>query len=109
MADQVGSGAVGSGTVGSGTVHGSRGEPAGFVAQTSDVAAASAPTPSWKHEAFHGRPVSWVASTIIIVGFLVGGVALITGPTWWLFWTGVGVTAVGGILGLSIGIFNDWY
>jgi hypothetical protein len=113
MADQVGSGTVGSGTVGSdtvgsGTVHGSRGEPAGLAAQTSDVAA-SAPTPSWKHESFHGRPVSWVASVIIIVGFIIGGVALITGPTWWLFWTGVGVGAVGGILGLSIGIFNDWY
>jgi hypothetical protein len=95
--------------VGSGTVHGAMGEPAGLASQTSDVATGSAPTPSWKHESFHGRPVSWVASVIIILGFLIGGIGLITGPTWWLFWTGAGVAAVGGILGLSIGIFNDWY
>lgn len=95
--------------VGSGTVHDAMGEQAGLAPQTSGVAAASAPTPSWKHEAFHGRPVSWAASIIIIIGFLIGGVALITGPTWWAFWTGAGVTAVGCILGMSIGIFNDWY
>jgi hypothetical protein len=100
MADQ-----VGSGTVGSGTVQGSRDESAGVAGQTS----AHAPTPSWKHEPFHGRPVSWVSTVIIIVGFVIGGVGLITGPAWWAFWTGVGVAAVGGILGLSIGIFNDWY
>ena len=74
----------------------------------SGVAAASAPTPL-EHEAFHGRPVSWAASIIIIIGFLIGGVALITGPTWWAFWTGAGVTAVGCILGMSTRIFNDWY
>jgi hypothetical protein len=96
MADQVG-------------VHDSRGEPGGLAAQTSDVATAPAATPSWRHEPFHGRPVSWVSVTIIIVGFVVGGIALITGPVWWAFWTGAGVIAVGGILGLSIGIFNDWY
>ena len=33
------------------------------------------------YEAFHGRPVSWVAVSIIMVGFVVGGVALIFGPT----------------------------
>lgn len=95
--------------VGSGTVHGARGESAGLASQTSDVAPGSAPTPSWKHESFHGRPVSWVASVIIILGFLIGGIGLITGPAWWLFWTGAGVAAVGAILGLSFGIFNDWY
>jgi hypothetical protein len=95
--------------VGSGTVHGARGEPAGLVPQTSDVAPASASAPSWKHEQFHGRPVSWVAAVIIVLGFVIGGVGLITGPLWWLFWTGAGVVVLGGILALSIGIFNDWY
>jgi|SRR5579875_665804 len=94
--------------VGSGTVHGAMGESAGLAPAASDVAAATAP-PAWKHESFHGRPVSWVACVIIVIGFIVGGVALITGPAWWAFWTGLGVTAVGGILGLSFGIFNDWY
>jgi hypothetical protein len=95
--------------VGSGTVQGSMGEQAGLAAQTSDVAAAHAPAEAWRHQAFHGRPVSWVASVIIVIGFLIGGIALITGPAWWAFWTGAGVAAVGGILGLSVGIFNDWY
>jgi hypothetical protein len=61
---------------------------------------------------FHGRPVSWVAVSIIMVGFLVGGVALTFGhhgPTWWLFWLGVGLAAVGGLLALATGIFEDWY
>jgi hypothetical protein len=53
--------------------------------------------------------VSWVSTIIVIIGFLVGGAALPAGPIWWLFWTGAGIAAVGGILGLSIGIFNDWY
>jgi hypothetical protein len=46
---------------------------------------------------------------IIVVGFLLGGVALVAGTIWPLFWTGVGVVVVGSILAASIGIFNDWY
>ena len=42
------------------------------------------------HEAHHGRPASWVAVSIIIIGFCVGGIALPIGPTWWLFWVGAG-------------------
>ena len=61
------------------------------------------------HEAFHGRPVSWVAVSIIMVGFLIGGLGLVFGPAWWAFWTGVALTAVGGLLALSTGIFDDWY
>jgi hypothetical protein len=95
--------------VGSGTVHGSRGESAGLAARTSAVPAVAGTAPSWRHEPFHGRPVSWVSTVIIIVGFIIGGIGLVTGPAWWAFWTGVGIGAVGGILGLSIGIFNDWY
>jgi|SRR5580700_5957704 hypothetical protein len=95
--------------VGSGTVHGARGESAGLAPQTSDVAPASASAPSWKHESFHGRPVSWVATTIIIIGFLIGGIGLVAGPLWWMFWTGAGVVVVGSVLAMSIGIFNDWY
>jgi hypothetical protein len=57
----------------------------------------------------HGRPISWVAVTIIVVGFVAGGVSLVFGPTWWLFWTGLGVAALGGIIALAGGIFDDWY
>jgi hypothetical protein len=59
--------------------------------------------------AFHGRTVSWVAVSIITVGFIVGGLGLIIGPTWWLFWVGVGVTAVGSLIALATNIFEDWY
>lgn len=61
------------------------------------------------YEAFHGRPVSWVAVSIIMVGFVVGGLALILGPTWWLFWVAVGLVVVGGLIALSTNIFEDWY
>jgi hypothetical protein len=53
--------------------------------------------------------VSWVATTIIIIGFLIGGIGLVAGPLWWMFWTGAGVVVVGSVLAMSIGIFNDWY
>jgi hypothetical protein len=59
--------------------------------------------------AFHGRTVSWVAVSIIMAAFVVGGLALVFGPTWWLFWTALGVAAVGGLLALATGIFDDWY
>jgi hypothetical protein len=58
---------------------------------------------------FHGRTVSWVAVTLICAAFLVGGLALVFGPTWWLFWVGLGVAALGALLAVATGIFDDWY
>lgn len=58
---------------------------------------------------FGGRPVSWVAVSIILVAFLAGGLALVFGPTWWLFWASLGVAAFGTLLALGTGIFDDWY
>jgi hypothetical protein len=57
----------------------------------------------------HGRPVSWVAVSTMMAGFLVGGFGLILGPIWWLFWVGVGMVAVGGLLAMATNIFDDWY
>ena len=34
---------------------------------------------------------------------------LILGPIWWLFWVGVAMCAVGGVLALATHIFDDWY
>ena len=65
--------------------------------------------PSHVHEAHHGKPASWVAVAIIIVGFIVGGIALPVGPTWWLFWTGTAIVVIGAIFAASIRIFDDWY
>jgi hypothetical protein len=60
-------------------------------------------------ESHHGRPVSWVAVGLMMAAFVVGGFGLILGPTWWLFWVGVGMCAVGGLLALATHIFEDWY
>ncbi len=87
-------------------------EPGAAVAQPqgllADVAAAGSPG-QYDHVAFHGRPVSWVAVSVIIAGFLMGGLALIFGPTWWAFWTGAGLAAAGGLLSVACNMFEDWY
>ncbi|MBO0771960.1 MAG: hypothetical protein J2P35_10935 [Actinobacteria bacterium] len=89
MADQVSPGAV-------------AGRPEG-APDTHPAAADSGP------ETFHGRGVSWVAVSIIMAGFIAGGIALVAGPLWWLFWVGAGLAVVGGLLGLSTHIMDDWY
>jgi hypothetical protein len=65
--------------------------------------------PAWEHEEYHGRPVSWVAVTIIIVGFVIGGIALPIGPSWVLFWVGVAIAVVGSIMAAAVRIMDDWY
>jgi len=55
-----------------------------------------------------GRMTSWLAVAVIIVGFTVGGLGLILGPTWLLFWVGVGIVVVGGIYALAVGIMEDY-
>jgi hypothetical protein len=64
---------------------------------------------SYGHEAHHGRPASWVAVSIIIVGFIVGGIAMVPSPKWWLFWTGTGIVVIGGIMAAAAHIMDDWY
>jgi len=61
------------------------------------------------HESFHGRPASWVAVGIIIIGFVVGGIAFSSPPTWWLVITGGGIALVGFIVGGVARISEDWY
>ncbi len=61
---------------------------------------------------FHGRRVSWVAVSIVMAGFLIGGLALVFGhhgPIWWLFWTGAGVAVLGLLVSLATNTFEDWY
>ncbi|MGI5283788.1 HGxxPAAW family protein [Nonomuraea polychroma] len=53
-----------------------------------------------------GRASSWLAVTIMIVGFTVAGFGL-TATSWTLIWVGVGVFVVGGILALVFDIFTD--
>jgi hypothetical protein len=54
-----------------------------------------------------GRPGSWLAVAVIWIGFGVGGAALVPEPKWWLFWTGVGIVVVGGIIAMAVHIFDD--
>ncbi|HET7014895.1 MAG TPA: hypothetical protein VFI65_13350 [Streptosporangiaceae bacterium] len=64
------------------------------------------------HAPFHGRTISWVAVSIIVVGFIVGGLALIVGhggSVWWLFWTGVGISVLGLLVMMATNTFEDWY
>ena len=84
----------------SGTVVGDTGAR-GLDARTSE--------PDWEHEEYHGRPVSWVAVTIIIIGFIIGGIALPIGPNWVLFWIGAAIAVVGVIVAGAAGIMDDWY
>ena len=57
-----------------------------------------------------GKPMSWVAITVIIIGFIVGGIALVPHPTWWAFWLGVGIAVVGCVMTLFSKTFSeDWY
>ena len=83
----------------SGTVVGNTGAH-GLDAQTGQT---------WEHEEYHGRRVSWVAVTLIIAGFIIGGIALPIGPTWVLFWIGAAIVVVGVIFAASIRIMDDWY
>ena len=62
-----------------------------------------------EHKAHHGRPASWVAVTVIVIGFVIGGIALPVGPVWWLFWLGTGIVVLGAIFGAAVHIFDDWY
>ncbi len=82
-------------------------EPGGAVAHGTP---ASTPVP---YPSYHGRRISWIAVSIMMVGVLVGGLAMVVGggggPIWWLFWTGAGVTALGLLISLATNTFEDWY
>src|SRR5579862_6400349 len=75
------------------------------AARAASITAPGPPAPA----AYHGRPVSWVAVSTIMAGFICGGLALVFGPTWWAFWLGVGLSVAGGLLALATNIFEDWY
>ncbi len=58
----------------------------------------------------HGKPMSWIAVTVVIIGFTVGGIAMVPHPTWWAFWLGAGIAIVGCVMTLFARTFtDDWY
>jgi hypothetical protein len=82
--------------------------PGGLAQQTPQVPQTPG-TPVSYPEHFSGRPVSWVAVSIITLGFVAGGLGLVLGPTWWAFWLGAGLAVVGLLLAVAINTFDDWY
>ena len=48
----------------------------------------------------HGNtPAAWTAVVVALVGFVVGGAGLMLDPVnYVVFWVGVGITVVGGVL-----------
>ena len=50
-----------------------------------------------------------MTTTIVFVGFLLGGIALPIGPNWPLFWVGTAIVVIGGLFGAATHIFDDWY
>ncbi|AUG76641.1 hypothetical protein CFP65_1764 [Kitasatospora sp. MMS16-BH015] len=52
--------------------------------------------------ASHGHnPAAWTGVTITFIGFCVSGVAMIM-PAVWLFWVGMAVVLVGGVVGKAM-------
>ena len=57
-----------------------------------------------------GRPVSWVGTSIVVIGFIVGGIAMVPAPHWVVFWVGAGIAIVGClVLAFSKAMSTDWY
>jgi hypothetical protein len=57
-----------------------------------------------------GRPISWVGTSVVIVGFVVGGVAFVPSPNWVIVWVGTAITIVGLlVLAFSKAMNTDWY
>jgi hypothetical protein len=82
--------------------------PAGLAGQTAFVPQTPGTAVAYP-EPFHGRPVTWVAVSTVMVGFIIGGLGLIFGPTWWAFWLGLGLAVSGLLLAIAINGFDDWY
>ena len=60
-----------------------------------------------------GRPIAWVGTSVVIVGFIIGGIAFPIAnpaPNWVLFWLGTAIALVGCfILLFSKAMNTDWY
>ena len=57
-----------------------------------------------------GRPIAWAGTIVVIIGFIIGGIAFIPKPEWIIFWIGTGVAIVGCLILLfSKAMSTDWY
>ncbi len=47
----------------------------------------------------HGSSsAAWTAVTICLIGFAVGGIGMVLGPNWVLFWIGIALLPISGIV-----------
>ncbi len=48
----------------------------------------------------HGSsPALWTAVVVALVGFTVGGIGMVVGPSWLLFWIGSGLILLAPVVG----------
>jgi hypothetical protein len=101
MADQIAPSTMGEAAQGPAVTGG---DPSDDAMLTHQVSGIFTPLP-----AYHGRMVSWIAVSAIVVAFIAGGLALIVGPTWWLFWASTALAVVGFLVAGATNIMEDWY
>jgi len=80
--------------------------------ETNQARTASTPVSPVSPVSHHGRPVSWVAISLVILGFLVGAIGMMaggSGPIWPVFWTGAGIAILGLLVSVATNTFADWY
>jgi hypothetical protein len=117
MTNQVGSATTGGSVADPGSGAAARSGAAGMAAGASATGAGAeevvpfvsqVPGTPVSFPSFHGKTVSWVAVSLIMVAFLVGGLALVF-SVWALFWVALGVAVIGALMAAGTGIFDDWY
>jgi len=84
-------------------------QASGTVAGTGTAGAAVAQdTAHLEHNS--GRPISWVGTSVVIIGFTIGGLAMVPTPHWLFFWISAGVAIIGCLILLfSRAMHTDWY
>lgn len=48
-------------------------------------------------------PAAWTAVVVALAGFAVGGLGLVLGPSWAMFWVGIGLVVVAPLVGVVLG------
>ncbi len=63
---------------------------------------------TWENPTGHsGRPIGYVASGVIVLGFLLGGIGLTVGPRV-LIWIGVAIIVITGAVGMATHVWSDY-
>ncbi len=56
-----------------------------------------------KPQYHHGKtPAAWAGTLTATVGFFVGGIGMVLGPNWVMFWIGIALVVVACIVGLVL-------